>query len=117
MSDSAAGLRVIILPRGGGKTERLLEWLQEPHEGEHRILVSHSREESHRVMRLAFDRGLMRDVLASWQFVSVSEVVGGDAWDAFKAFHPGTIVLGIDNADLSLHHLLGYPIAALTVTA
>jgi hypothetical protein len=53
---------VIVLPRRGGKTEKMIEWLlaaaiEAP--DEHRIVVSHSLAESHRVMRLVYERGLL----------------------------------------------------------
>lgn len=90
-------MKIVSLPRRGGKTEALLRWMQEAPAGEHRIFVAFSREEAHRVQRLAFERNLD---LESWQFVSADEARDGRAWDAVLHFRGGVIVLGFDNLDL-----------------
>lgn len=109
-------VKLIALPRRLGKTEQLLNWLRSAPEGEHRILVSHNLMESHRIFRMAVDRGFIDDgTLESWQFVSVSEVVPG-AWSAVLMGRGGRIVLGIDNADIVLSALLNREIGAMTVT-
>lgn len=116
-------MTVIALPRGAGKTEAMLEWLLDSPTTEHRILVSYSLQESHRVMRYALVNQQLP--LETWQFVSLEEVdprTGVDGlWsgveyaDGSQGLHRD-IVLGLDNVELMLSRLLGRPIGAMSVT-
>jgi hypothetical protein len=105
-------MRVVEMPRGAGKTQYLLDWLQKAPDGEHRVLVSHSKEESHRVQRVGMHRGL-----ESWQFVSAHELIErGQPWDALLRARGGQVVLGIDNLDLFLAAVLRRRVDIATYT-
>lgn len=103
-------MRVLALPRRRGKTMEVLKWLADAPEGEHRVLVSQDLMESHRVQRLGMKRGL-----ESWQFVALSEVTP-TAWSGVLRGRGGRVVLGLDNLDLMLPWLLGWPVSLATVT-
>ena len=121
---------VIVLPRRGGKTEKMIEWLlaaaiEAP--DEHRIVVSHSLAESHRVMRLVYERGFLDasriNNAESWQFVSVGEVMEREEglWHGVKMRDIAErtrreFTLGVDNADLVLEQLLHHRVGAISVT-
>lgn len=109
---------VHVLPRRGGKTERLLEWLQTAPSGEHRVLVSPTIQESHRLMRLAYDRGLIPGQVETWQFVSFGEVTRGTRglFSGVLLGRGGHVVLGLDNVDAVLQAMTDWPIEAMTVT-
>lgn len=104
-------MHVIALGRGKGKTEELLGWLKGAPDGEVRVLVSHTLEESRRVMRLAMRRD---DTYQSWQFVCWSEI-GAGAWSAVTALGQ-QIVLGVDNVELVLEQMFHWPVGAISVT-
>jgi hypothetical protein len=115
--------QVIALPRRGGKTEKMIEWLlaaaiEAP--DEHRIIVSHSLAESHRVQRLMIERALP---LESWQFVAAGEIYyehrglwsGVRLRDEQEKAHR-EFVLGVDNADLVLEYFLHHRVGIASVT-
>lgn len=102
-------MKLIATGRQGGKTEQMLAWLRDAPEGEHRVLVSHSREEA---MRLLRDNA---DDLESWQFVTPEEVTP-DAWSGVLLGRGGRIVLGFDNLDLILPRLVGRTVGAVSMT-
>lgn len=106
-------MKIIVSPRGGGKTEALLRWMQEAPEGEHRVFVAFSSQEAMRVLRLAReqDRGL-----DSWQFVGVEEARDPGAWSAVTRFRGGRIVLGFDNLDMWLERQFSHEVAVVTMT-
>lgn len=104
-------MKIIVLPRAGGKTHALLEWMRAAPEGEHRIAVCFSGQEAMRLLRENRD-------LESWQFVGWNEVFpyDGAAWSAVLYGRGGRIVLGIDNLDLILSNLLGWHVGTVTMT-
>ena len=111
-------MEVLVLPAHAGKTSQLLQWLVDAPEDEHRILVSHSFMESHRVLRLAYDLGLIPEKCETWQFVAVEELRGDGVWSAVKATRPyGRFVLAFDNLDLWLERLFPYQIQLVTITS
>jgi hypothetical protein len=109
-------MEVVHLPVQAGKTEQLIQWLIDAPEDEHRILVSHDLMESHRVMRVAYDRGLIPQQCETWQFICVEELKGPDLWSAVKRFRPGRFVLAFDNLDLWLAKRFPYNIRIVTMT-
>lgn len=107
--------RVIALPRRGGKTTALLEWLREPTDpDEVRVFVAHTRHEAMAMLRQEYKDAERtgRPPLESWRFVSYDEATRPGCWAAIR----GTIVIGIDNADIILETILRRPVAALTCT-
>ena len=103
-----------ICDRGKGKTTRLLEWLLDAPEGEHRVLVSHDRRTTMKLLREARDRGLP---VESWQFVSFDEIrTGSNAFSGVLHGRGGHVVLGIDNADIILRGLTAWSIDIVTAT-
>jgi len=101
--------------RSTGKTQAPLEWMREAPEGEHRVMVCHSRQSSMAMLRAAREAGLD---LESWQFVCADEVVQsrGGGWEGVPYGRGGAIVLGIDNADLILPSLFQQRIGYITGT-
>ena len=97
-----------VLPRQGGKTTRMLEWMRSAPAGEHRVCVSVTRMEAMRLRRDNPD-------LESWQFVSLDEV-DRRAWGGVLSGRGGWIVLGLDNLDMMLSQLLGWPVGKVTWT-
>lgn len=105
-------MKIILGGRQSGKTNRMLKWLMDAPEGEHRVLVSHSLAESHRLMRYArIERNLP---LESWQFVGWHEVTG-DAWSGVLTGRGGKIVLGLDEASLILRSMLRRDVGAVSM--
>lgn len=126
-------MKTIVLPRQGGKTTELVKWAAED---DHRIIIVHSEAEAHRLQRLYCSTDAGSDVgpwgsrlidapLATWQIVSVSEVVPGKTLpfqgvlrrDAvFREGHR-RLEFAVDNVDLILQQLLNaYPITTITAT-
>lgn len=103
--------KIVIRPRQGGKTTEMLRWMREAPAGEHRVIVSATRQEAMRLLRENPD-------LASWQFVSIDEVRSADksAGSGVLYGRGGQIVLGIDNLDLALSQLIHWPIGAFSIT-
>lgn len=106
-------MKAFIAPRQAGKTEAILNWVREAPEGEHRICVTFSAEESMRLLRADREAGGM---LESWQFVCGTEVTPS-AWSAVRRFRGGRIVLGYDNVDLLLNRILPFEVGAISLTA
>lgn len=105
-------MRIILGGRNTGKTNHMLKWLMDAPEGEHRVCVSHSLQESRRLMRYArIDRQLP---LESWQFVSWQEV-GPGGWSGVLMGHGGRVVLGFDNLDLIMSRVLGFEVGAISL--
>lgn len=100
--------RIIVTGRQGGKTTQMLQWVREAPEGEHRVLVCTHGSEAMRLLRENPD-------LESWQFVGLNEVKL-DAWSGVLFGRGGYIVLGLDNIDLMLTGLLGWPVGAMSMT-
>lgn len=95
-------MKVVALGRQRGKTTQMLQWLREAPKGEHRVIVSPTKEEAMRLLRENPD-------LASWQFVTIEETRSSyNAWSGVLHGRGGRIVLGIDNLDLGVvaTHLL-----------
>lgn len=111
---AVTGLEIVQLDRGEGKTKLLLEWLKDAPEGEHRVLVSHTPEEAMRVYRSTRLDGEVSP-FESWQFVGVQEIRPG-AWAGVLYGRGGRVVLGIDNIDLVLEKLIGWPVGIVTAT-
>lgn len=107
---------MLVTGRQEGKTTALLAWLRAAPPGEHRIFVAHSALEAMRVYRSTWDEEDNPTDLESWQFVGLEEATR-DAWGAVLACRGGVVVLGIDNLDLVLQRLVGWPVGALTMTA
>lgn len=101
-------MKVIIGGRQSGKTARLLAWMHEAPEGEHRVCVTFSDMEAMRLLRENPD-------LESWQFVGTGEVRAG-AWSGVLRGRGGHIVLGYDNADLALQQMVPFELGVITVT-
>jgi hypothetical protein len=101
-------MRVISMPRRGGKTTAMLRWMQEAPEGETRVMACFSEQESMRLLRLSREQGLG---LESWQFVSAKEA-------RHLSGHPfrGRVVLGLDNLDIWLSSHFGREVVLGTIT-
>ncbi len=97
--------------RQGGKTTRMLQWLREAPEGEHRVLVCHTEEDAMRVYR---DN---RDEFESWQFVGPNDLRDPGAWSGVLMGRGGRIVLGLDNLDLLLRQWVRWPVGRFSATA
>lgn len=102
---------LIIEPRQGGKTTRMLQWMREAPQDEHRVIVCATQREAMRLLRENPD-------LESWQFVSLDEVKDRDsgAWSGVLYGRGGRIVLGLDNLDLMLSDLIKWPVDAVSLT-
>lgn len=97
---------LVILPRAGGKTTRMLEWMRAAPPGEHRVLVCIDQMEADRLRRENPD-------LEDWQFKSVG-LVKRDLWGSGSLLGRDRIVLGVDNLDLVLAQLLRWPVGMVT---
>lgn len=104
--------RFDIRDRQTGKTTDLLAWMRDAPEGEHRIYVGASNESAMHVYRSTFVDGVSD--LESWQFVGMREV-SRDAWGGVLRGRGGVIVLGLDNLDLMLNDLFGWPVGRVTI--
>lgn len=108
---------IVVLPAGGGKTPRLLDWVRSAPDDEIRVAVFHSDKEAHRQMRAAYDREEIPSVFETWQFVSIDEVTHADSgfmWGVkLRRKH---IVFGLDNLDLMLSSFIRWPIGMVTMT-
>lgn len=100
---------IISLPRGGGKTMRMLEWMAAQPPTQNRVCVTITAHEANRLRNLAREQGLN---IEGWRFVSAGEVKRGTLHGT--SFMP--TVLGVDNAELVLSALLGYEVGTLSVT-
>ena len=98
--------------RQTGKTTAMLDWMQDAPEGDHRVLVCHTGQEAMRLLRESRERGLD---LESWQFVGYDELKPG-TWSGVLHGRGGRVVLGVDNLDLILGRLLGWPVERVTAT-
>ena len=103
-------MEIIVLPRQGGKTTKMLEWIRGAPEGEHRVIVCPTGQEAMRLLRENPD-------LESWRFVSMDEVrPGGGGWSGVLYGRGGRMVLGIDNLDLMLSRLFGWEVGAFSAS-
>jgi hypothetical protein len=102
-------MNVVVGSRGTGKTMRMLAWMRAAPEGEHRVLVAHSRDYAMQLYRDNPD-------LESWQFVGPEEVKPG-AWSGVTYRRGGRIVLGFDNLDLWLQRQMRWEVGAVSLTA
>ena len=84
--------------RRGGKTSRMIEWLKKAAPDERRVLVSVDYEHSHHLWREHMDDG----DLEAWQFIDLAGLQSG----LLRGMNPPP-VLGIDNLDWMLSHLVG----------
>lgn len=100
--------------RQTGKTTRLLDWLEKQTDGEHRVLVSHSRQRAMDLLRQARQE---ERVVESWQFVSVDEVLRGTSSHQGVLLRGGDIVLGVDDLDLTLSTFFSFPVTRVTASA
>lgn len=98
--------------RMSGKTEKMLDWLCEASEGEHRVIVSVSNQRAMRLLREARARELP---VESWQFVGVEEV-SERTWSGVLFGRGGHIVLGLDDLDQMLYQLVGWTIGRVSAT-
>lgn len=97
-------MKWIALPRAGGKTHQLIQWLCEEEEGEHRIMIVQDRRTCERLERQYPElRG---------RFKTLYDVRSGHL-----SGNGGTTVLGIDNLDLCLSDLFGWTVGAASYTA
>lgn len=106
----------LIGGRRTGRTTRLLRWAQAAPEGEHRVIVSHTYDESRRLLRLSREQDLG---LESWQFVSQQEIDRTDRslWSGVLIGRGGQMSLGLDNLDMYLDGLIGWRVGAASITA
>ena len=82
-------------------------------DGEHRVMLCHSSSEAMRLLRHSRDQDMG---LESWQFVSSGDITDG-AWSGVLRGRGGSIVVGIDNLDMFLQHIVGgWPVGAVTMT-
>lgn len=111
---SAAGsIEFHVTGRGGGKTTAMLEWMRAAPVGDHRVIVCHSNQYAMELLRLSRERELG---LESWQFVGLQELQQGGGWEGVLYGRGGRIVLGVDNLDLMLPRLFGWPVERITAT-
>ena len=96
-------MNIIVLPRRGGKTHRLLEWMRSAPDGEHRVMLCFSAHDAMRLWRQV--REQEGNTLESWQFVSAGDIKDG-AWSGVLRGRGGRIVIGVDNADMILQRML-----------
>ena len=90
-----------ILPRAGGKTTRLLEWMRAASGDERRVALCTTRLEAKQLRRENPD-------LDPTLFITLDYVPLG-----FHGYRGHTVV-GVDNADLFLQHLIRYPVGFAT---
>lgn len=103
-----------ITGRQGGKTSQLLDWMEGAPEGEHRVMVCHTRERSMQMLNLS---RVQERKLESWQFVSAQEVLPySRAFSGVLYGRGGHIVLGIDDLDLTINHMFGFIVERVTAT-
>lgn len=118
-------MRIESTPRGGGKTQKLLDWMRDSPEDEIRVIVSVNNKQAmmllHRLREQHEDQtgseGQLPDWAETWQFISLGELQDrrGHLWGAVR--DRALIRLGFDNADLMLQGLTGgYPIDVVTMT-
>lgn len=105
-------MKFFIADRQSGKTEKIIEWMIDAPEGEHRVCVSHSHQRAMRLLRECRERRLE---VESWQFVGIEEI-DKRTWSGVLAGRGGHIVLGIDDLDMSIRHLLVWPVGFVTAT-
>jgi len=105
-------INFVIGGRHSGKTEAMFKWMLEAPESEHRVCVSHSHERSMRMLRESRERGYN---LESWQFVGC-EGITQRSWSGVLMGRGGHIVLGLDDVDLQLRLMLGWPVEFVTGT-
>ena len=98
--------------RMSGKTDKMLQWLVDAPEDEHRVIVSISEARAMRLLREARMREL--DV-ESWQFVGV-EGITKRSWSGVLFNRGGHIVLGLDDLDMMLYQLFGWPVHRVSAT-
>jgi hypothetical protein len=98
--------------RRSGKTDKMLRWLTDAPEGEWRVLVSVSEQRAMRLLREARERGLS---VESWQFVGIEEVKR-HTWSGVLYGRGGHIVLGLDDLDMMLYQIIGWPVGRISAT-
>lgn len=105
-----APLGVIYLPPAGGKTTRLLRWLFAEPRDEFRVLVFHDKPTAELYSQSAPPE--WRD-----RFTPVSDLhTRCFGLSEARATGRRRVVLGIDNLDLMLRQLFGYPVGVVTMT-
>lgn len=110
-------IELIVAPRGGGKSTRLLEWMRAAPEGEHRVCVSHTSDEAMRLYRSTFDTDDNPTWAESWQFIGANELFEPGWSGAVLRGRAPRIVIGVDNLDLILSRIFGWDVGAITLTA
>lgn len=103
-------LNCVVGERQSGRTQKLLQWLDNSPEDETRIYVGHSFQYVMDVYRSTFvenSDGVKCSRFASWQFISIDEVRSG-------RLHKFNVVLGIDNIDFALRYVLHNPVGVIT---
>lgn len=105
-------LRVAVLPRGLGKTTKLLKWVRAAPKDQYRALVSQSREARDQAFRQSQTDGGKK--LDSHQFIA-AEDLAQMARAHFRGVS-GEVVLGVDDVDVILQVLLGCGVGAVTMT-
>lgn len=108
----------IIGDRQTGKTTKLLEWMSEADRSKPtediRVYVGHNKQETMRVYRSTMHRDYGKSIFHSWQFVSVDELRSKPMWTGIQGRQ--NIRLGVDNLDLILPSMYGWPIDLITAT-
>lgn len=98
-------MKVFVGGNGGGKTTKMLEWIKAStrDKSANRVVICHSEESVQ-----WFRRELKKAYIEDWQVITPSklECLRGRRFDA----------LGIDNLELVLPQLIGYPIGLVTLS-
>jgi hypothetical protein len=100
-------MKIISLPRGNGKTKRILEWMIDAPDGETRVGVFFSKMAADYARYQAIDR--WGQALKSYQFVSSQS-------DMHRVLGLKNVVFAIDELDRVLAAYLPYPISFATIT-
>lgn len=107
-------MKVVQLPRGGGKTTALLEWMREAPEDEIRLFVAVTGAEAQRVYRSTLSAHEDQPRWAQpWQFIGFGELA---ALGAQSGRGRKQIVLGVDNIEMVLARMFHYPVEVVTAS-
>ncbi len=98
-------MRFDVKERRSGKTTRMIQWLLDGSEYEHRVLVVHSYTEQQRLEHILSEYDIDQSS------VSVTTVPNLTKFRGRK-----DVVLGIDNLELVMGQLLGYSVDRVTAT-
>lgn len=109
---------VIRLPRGRGKTTRLLQWMSEASPNVARVVLFHSDAYAMQVYRSTFDEITDISPFESWQFCGPKDLDTPVPLAAVVVGRKLEVHLAIDDLDLQLQRIFGidFPIDVVTLS-